>query len=46
MVREAPERFHLLESIDRNEQETAIKVIDALIAKRRVEEPSAAATDA
>lgn len=32
------ERFQQLETIDRDEQETAIKVIDALIAKHRVEE--------
>lgn len=32
------ERFQILETIDRDEQETAIKVIDALIAKHRVEE--------
>ena len=32
------ERFHMLDAIDRDEQETAIKVIDALIAKHRVEE--------
>ncbi len=32
------ERFHLLDSIDRDEQETAIKVIDALIAKHRGEQ--------
>jgi transcriptional regulator with XRE-family HTH domain len=32
------ERFQQLETIDRDEQETAIKIIDALIAKHRVEE--------
>lgn len=32
------ERFQKLENIDRDEQETAIKLIDALIAKHNVEQ--------
>lgn len=32
------ERFQKLEAIDRDEQETAIKLIDALIAKHNVEQ--------
>lgn len=32
------ERFRALETLDRDEQETAIKLIDALVAKQKVKE--------
>jgi hypothetical protein len=31
------ERFQALETLDRDDQDTAIKLIDALVAKRRLE---------